>query len=437
MKPDLANYPLMMTSHFPLSPRRSSLLAVAALLLAAAGTAPAQILIGPLGEAAGPSTPGFPTSVGGGFPTSGMGTGDVGGEARRFKYSFRLNVTALYDSNIFISKTNRVHDYEFTITPGVTLGWGDVFGRTRNYLRLDYAPSFQLFANNSSQNNIGQNLLIDGKYSTGKATWRFAELFTISNGANTDIGNRVPSQLSATTLGVNYVLSDKTNIDLAANFAYQGYQNQLDTMTVSGAGYFNYVYSPKLTIGLGVVGGLQTVNGPDSPDQTFEQANLQVIYQATGKISVNAIVGAEFRQFSGARSGYVTPVFTLSGVYVPFDGTTITLAAFRRIQPSSSLVGQSFTSTGFTLSFRQRFYQRLYLTGSGTFENSYYFANVPQAIAARNSNYISGSIGLDYFVREGWTVGAFYLNRQSFGNQAAAPFDFIDHQVGIRSTVSF
>ncbi len=435
MEPDLTNYPLMMTLPFRFLPRRTSLLAVAALLLAAAGTARAQILIGPLGEAAGPSTPGFPTSVGGGFPTS--GTGDVGGEARRFKYSFRLNVTALYDSNIFISKTNRVHDYEFTITPGVTLGWGDVFGRTRNYLRLDYAPSFQLFANNSSQNNIGQNLLIDGKYSTGKATWRFAESFQVLNGAETDVGNRVTRQITATTLGVNYLLSDKTNIDLSGSFAYQGFERQLNTWTLSGAGYFNYVYSPKLTVGIGVVGGLTTITGPNSPDQTFEQVNVQMTYQATGKISILATVGTEFRQFSGARSDYISPVFTLSGVYQPFDGTTITLAAFRRIQPSSALVGQSFNSTGFTLSFRQRFYQRLYLTGSGTFENSAYFANVPQAIAARNSNYLSGSIGLDYFVREGWTVGAFYLNRQSFGNQAAAPFDFIDHQVGIRSTVSF
>ena len=83
------------------------------------------------------------------------------------------------------------------------------------------------------------------------------------------------------------------------------------------------------------------------------------------------------------------------------------------------------------------FYRRFYLTGSGTFENSGYFANVPQASAARNSNYVSGSIGVDYYVREGWTVGAFYLNRQSSGNAAAAPYDFIDHQVGVRSTISF
>lgn len=417
-----------------MSRRRSTLLAAAAMIVAAGATADAQILIGPLGEAAGPSTLGFPTTVGG-YPAS--ATGEVGGEARRFKYSFRLTLGALYDSNIFISKTNRVHDYEFTITPGVTLGWGDVFGRTRNYLRLDYAPSFQFFANHSSQDNIGQNLLIDGKYTTGKATWRVAESFQVLNGANTDVGNRVTRQITATTLGVNYLLSDKTNIDVSANFAYQGFHRQLNTWTLSGAGYFNYVYSPKLTVGLGVVGGLTTVTGPNNPDQTFEQTNLQVSYQATGKISLNATVGVEFRQFSGVRSDYVTPVFTLSGVYQPFDGTTVTLAGFRRIQPSSSLVGQNFTSTGFTLSFRQRFYQRLYLTGSGTFENSYYSANVPQAIAVRNSNYLSGTIGLDYYVREGWTVGAFYLNRQSFGNAAAAPFDFLDHQVGVRSTISF
>ncbi len=398
-------------------------------------SARAQILIGPLGQAAGPPTPGFPTTVGG-YPTL-PGTSNTMGEANRFKYSFRLDLSALYDTNIFISNSNRVADYEFTITPGVTMGFGDVFRRAGNFIRLDYAPSFQFFARNSSQNNIGQAFLLDGQYNSGKATWRFAQSIQVLNGADTDAGTRVTRQIYATTIGVSYLVSDKTFIDLAANFAYQHFDNELDTWTLSGSGYFNYIYSPKLTIGIGVVGGYTSVSGNVDPNQTFEQVNLKATYQATGKIQLNATVGVQFMQFSGARSAYVTPVFSLSGVYQPFDGTTATVTAARRVQPSSSLEGQNFITTGVTVAVRQRFLQRVYLTVSGAFENSLYFAIVPQANATRNQNYISGSVGLDYFVREGWTVGAFYLNRQAFGNAASAPYNFIDQQVGVRSTISF
>jgi hypothetical protein len=398
-------------------------------------SARAQILIGPLGQAAGPPTPGFPTTAGG-YPLSSSGSNTMG-EANRFKYSFRVDLNALYDNNIFISSTNKVSDYEFTITPGVTMGFGDVFRRARNYIRLDYAPSFQFFARNPGENNIGQNFLLDGQYNSGKATWRLAQSIQVLNGADTDAGTRVTRQIYATTIGLSYLVSDKTFIDVSANYAFQHYDNELNDGTISGSAYFNYIYSPKLTIGLGMVGGYTTVSGNVDPDQTFEQVNFKMTYQATGKISFVGTVGVQFMQFSGARSSYVTPVFSLSGVYQPFDGTTFTLTAARRTNVSSVLEGQNYTSTGVNVAMRQRFIQRLYLTLSGGFENSAYFAIVPQANATRNTNYLTASIGLDYMLREGWTIGAFYLNRQSFGNAASAPYDYTDSQVGVRSTISF
>ena len=413
----------------------SSLAVLAGIATLLASAVQAQILIGPLGASAGPSVPGFLTTVGG-YPASPSGSNTMG-EANRFKYSFRLNLSALYDSNIFISKTNPVHDYEFVITPGVTLGWGDIFNRGRNFIRLDYSPSFTFFARNSSQNYVGQNALLDGQYNSGKATWRFALSVVTANGANTDVGTRVPQQVYATTVGVSYIVSDKTFLDVSGSYAYNTVKNQLDTWTLSGAGYFNYIYSPKLTIGIGVVGGLQTVSGPDNPDQTFEQINLKASYQLSGKISLNGTVGYEFRQYSGAQSSSSTPVFMLSAIYQPFDGTTFTLSAARRIQASNSLVGQNYTSTGFTLGWRQRFYQRFFSTISTSVENDNYTSNVPQALASRNQNFLSVNVGLDYFVREGWTVGISYMNRQSYGNAAAAPYDFTQYQVGLRSTLSF
>src|SRR5262249_25503516 len=211
--------------------RAAAKLAAAIVFAASISSAQAQILIGPLGQAAGPPTPGFPTTVGG-YPTL-PGSANTMREANRFKYNLRLDLTALYDTNIFISNTNRVADYEFTITPGITMGFGDVFRRKTNYIRLDYAPSFQLFARNPSQNNVGQSFLLDGLYNSGKATWRFAQSIQVLNGADTDVGTRVTRQLYATTIGVSYLVSDKTFVDFSGNFAYTHYDNELDNWTAS------------------------------------------------------------------------------------------------------------------------------------------------------------------------------------------------------------
>ena len=76
------------------------------------------------------------------------------GEPRRFHYELRLTVRGVWDDNIFISHTNRVSDYYFAIEPEITIGVGDMEGRNRSYLRLDYMPSAILFVDHSDRRRI-------------------------------------------------------------------------------------------------------------------------------------------------------------------------------------------------------------------------------------------------------------------------------------------
>ncbi len=62
-------------------------------------------------------------------------------EGGLFHYQLGLTVRGVWDDNIFISHTNKVSDYYFAIEPMITIGVGDVAGRNRSYLRLDYMPS--------------------------------------------------------------------------------------------------------------------------------------------------------------------------------------------------------------------------------------------------------------------------------------------------------
>src|SRR5215217_191937 len=73
------------------------------------------------------------------------------GEPRRFHYLFSLTVRGVWDDNVFLSHTNKVSGYYFAIEPVITIGWGDIAGQSRSYLRLDYMPSAILFVDHSDQ----------------------------------------------------------------------------------------------------------------------------------------------------------------------------------------------------------------------------------------------------------------------------------------------
>ncbi len=420
-----------------------SLIAGAAGLFCAGGLcdfAQAQILTGRIDRVAGPSVPTFPTAYGtNGFqlaPNANGGT--IMGEYRRFRYGFRVNLSATYDDNIFIARSNRRGDWLFLIEPGIFLGWGNVAGG--NYFKLDYAPGFTFFEKNSDQNNLEHRFRLEGGYYFGKLSLRIAQSIDVLHGADTQSGNRVSRNIYLTTLGVGYAITGKTSVDLGFTYSLNDYRNQIDNSTYGGSVYFNYTPGGKWTYGLG--GGVNhtTVSGLNGVDQNSENINFRANYQATGKLAFNASVGVEIRQFGGSRSNEVTPLFELGAIYQPFDGTTVTLRAGRRTSPSSVLGGQNFIPTNFTLSLRQRFIQRLFFSASVGFENSSYYATVPSStgvVSGRSDNYYTVSLGLDYAVREGLSVGAFYTHRENAGNSLSQPFVFSNNQYGARVSLSF
>lgn len=405
--------------------------AAATLLAVVSGSGQAQILTTNPGQLAGPSVPGYPTPLGSSNPNQVMG------EARRFKYAFRLNLSATYDDNIFIARGNKIGDWVFVVEPAITFGVGDVFGRGGNYLRVDYQPGFSFFSENSSQNNIQHAFRVNGAYTLNRLSLSFGQSIQVINGADTDAGTRVSRNVYQTTLGMNYAITGKTSVDVGLNYTYNSYKNQVDSDSLGGNIYFNWIYSPKWTFGLGGSIASTRVEGPFSPDQLSEQINFRANYQATGKLAFNGSIGVEFRQFDGARDGTATPVFELGMVYQPFDGTTITLRGGRRVQSSSTLVGQNFTTTSFGLTFRQRFIQRIFLTAGVQYENSAYTENFAGIISGRNDNYVTFNVGLDYTVREGLSLGAFYTHRENSGNNQSRPFEFSNNQYGVRASLSF
>jgi len=299
---------------------------------------------------------------------------------------------------------------------------------------------------------VQQLIHLEGQHRFSKLTVKFGEEIAILDGtdlrtlgdlsspggqANLDVSARTRFQTYNTRIEASYDLSGKTFLSSEVDSSITAYDssNLFSSEVVSGNLFMNYRYSDKLAVGIGGTGGYDLVDG-SNPDQTFEQANARIGYQATGKISLNVSGGIEFRQFeNNSRGEYISPVFEVNASYQPFDGTTVALSGSRRTYNSAVLAGQDFAGTMITVDLRQRLLQRFYFAVSGGYQNSDYFSTVNGVVANRRDNYYFAEPSLEFSITRFWTVGGYYLRRQN--NTSLQSFSFYDNQFGFRTTLKF
>ena len=368
-------------------------------------------------------------------------------EPRRFHYVLRLTVRGVWDDNIFISHTNKVSDYYFAIEPSISLGWGDMEGRSRSYLRLDYMPSVILFVDHSDQDAFNQYIHLEGGYSSGRLTLSLSEDIAILESANlnsfydttglwanTDASAPTRVNIFYTRARAAYQLTGKMWLQAELDSPSYAYPNHISDYTIAGGLYLYYNVRPKLSVGIGGTFGYTWVDDP-STNQSFEQINLRLNYEVTGKLSLYASAGVEFRQFDGNRNTYDSPVFEVGLGYHPFDGMYISLVAGRRIYPSGYVEDQDFGATYVAARFQQRLFHRVYLGLGAGYEHSNYFTTDRDVNATRDEDYWFIEPSVDVLITRWLSAGVYYLHRQDSSNQDF--FDWEDNQVGVRATVRF
>ncbi len=383
--------------------------------------------------------------------TTGNGNSSEGGTLtqtpRRFQYNFSVTARGVYDDNVNISSFNRMSDFYFAIEPSIFLGFGG--SGSDNSLSLIYRPSLFLFADNSQYDTVQHLIRLQGGHIFGRLSLSASQNIQILDGpdlnsisdptghnANIDVGGRTKHNIYTSALNGSYQLTGKLFLSGAGNFAIDDYSgSQIGSQNFSGNLFINYNYSPKLVVGVGGTAGYNTVQN-SSPDQTYEQVNARLSYNATGKVSFSATGGGEFRQFgNNGRSTYFSPVYTLGASYQPFNGTSISLSGTRHTANSASLAGQDYASTDIHLGVSQRFMQRASLGVAVGYENANYFSTISGFTATRNDDYYYIEPTVDVNVTRYWSVGAYYLHRQD--TSSFSFFSFYDNQVGLRTTVRF
>src|SRR5881392_4135982 len=385
----------------------------------------------------------------GGFSTKNVATGEgpSSGEPRRFHYALQLTVRGVWDDNIFISHTDQKSDYFFAIEPQITIGVGDIEGRSRSYLRLDYMPSAILFVDHSDEDAFNQLIHLEGGYSTGRlrlslmadiALLESANLNSLVDTtglwANTDASAPTRVNIFDTRLRAQYDLTGKVYLQGEVDSSIFFYPNHISSYTLSGGLYIYYNWLPKVSVGIGGTAGYDWVDDPTA-NQSFEQVNLRLNYDVTAKFNLYASGGVEFRQFDGERGEYTSPVFEVGLIHHPFDGTSFTLAAGRRIYNSGFLDNQDFATTYVVGRFQQRLFSRVYFGFGGGYENSDYFATSRNVNSPRDDDYWFIEPSVDVLITRWLSTGVYYLHRQDVSSVDF--FSFYDNQVGVRATLRF
>jgi hypothetical protein len=341
----------------------------------------------------------------------------------RFGYVLHGRVQAQYDSNIFIQSKNEQSDFIFTITPGVAVGLGDFkdqlagadafryrFERyaDKNFLYLDYAPSFVAFADHSEQNSFDQDLRLHGEYNFKKLTMGLRAAYQRVNAPSADIGSRVESSHVSAALTNRYEFSGKTGVE--ANFYYDNQQfdsngdtprqvNFVDSQEYRTEEWLNFHVAPKTTTSVGVAAGY--LERSEGPAETFEQVQLRVLWEASSKLTLSAVAGPELRQIHG-RDEEVNGVFALHATWSPTERAYFHFQTYRDVQPSGA-VGEDFTATGVKLQYHQRLLERYYFDLSGGYERADYSGS--EGFGTRHDDFwsIRSAVGLGL---TRWLTGA-------------------------------
>jgi hypothetical protein len=346
-------------------------------------------------------------------------------QTRPWKFNLHASLDSHYDDNVFISSVAKQSDIVTRLTAGGGFTVGDYTDKHDNYLISDYTGIGELFGRHSNQDAYEQNASIDSLVRLAHLTLHGSFQFQDLADEDIDVGTRTRRQIYTGNFGARYDISDKTYLELTDQVTIANYDLYLDSTDERGGLSFNYLPDPSLTIGLGAMAGILSVQ--DSGSQTYEQllASLQV--DLTSKLTLKASAGVEDRQLQ-TNGDLTTPIFDLAGDYKPLDGLDLTLTAYRRVLNSAFYSGYDYIATGVGVGAAYQFTPRFTLLLGGGYENTSYRSTTTGASISRKDDYFYARPALRYVGSEYWNIELYYYYRKD--NSTLSTSTFEDTQTG-------
>jgi hypothetical protein len=388
---------------------------------------------GAFSTAAGPA----PVSGPGSSPISDLGQ-NLNSAANSTKIPFHVTATLgeVYDNNIF-NGPHKVSDFVTRVSVRGELQLGNLQETDGNYLDAVYVPTLHLYARHSHEDGVDENVDVLYAHHWTRLTLSLEQLYLDTQTTNASIGGLVTTTDYSTTMKADFAYS--TKLDLAAilkqEFISYNESAYTDTREWTGDVHALYHLDSKLSLGLGPRFGYLSIE--DAPNQTYEQILARAVYVLSDKLTFRGEAGGEDRQYrSTLRSDTLTPIFYLSGIYLPFPSTKITANASRRFTPSYNFVGEDYLATNVYLTATQRFLNAYYVGLSAGYENDdYQLVASGDAGPTREDNYFYVQPSLRWSPNGWLQVSAFDRFEEDNSNFDAFAYD--TNQVGVSCSATY
>ena len=347
-----------------------------------------------------------------------------------------LDYQFLYGNGIQSSPGQQQNTIVQQVSPGVLFNLGD-------HWTLDYTPTLYFYSSSSFKNTVDQSVQLG--WGTAYGDWFFSgsQSFASSSDPNVETAAQTDQEIYSTAFNASYQFNDKISLDmgLSQNLNYVGngasptnyLQNLANSKEWSTMDWLNYQFWPRFNAGLGAGFGYTIQDG--SPDSINEQYQARVNWRATDKVSFQLSGGVQDQQYlSGGASALVTPIFSATIQYQPFEQTRLSVSASRTVSPAS-FQNQTTESTGITGDLNQRLLGKLYLDLSGGYSTSQYVASASGLSTSRNDDVYSFNARLTYPLLKRGTVSVFYQYSDNSSSQSGftsgSGFGYTSNQVGL------
>ncbi|MES2660593.1 MAG: hypothetical protein V4689_18350 [Verrucomicrobiota bacterium] len=342
-------------------------------------------------------------------------------------------ISAAYDSNIFLSKTDPKSDMVTRIGPAISYTQGDAKEGEGGFIKFAYQPTGVIYSEHGSNNRIDQEAALTAGWRGKAASLTYIGAARNLGDATAETGRQTERVEIENEILAAWIPREKITVELAAGNLKSDYSDPalFDSSETYGRLGVRYTYSPKTEIGMAYqVGSLRVQGGSD---QTLQQVTAGIAWQPREKIKIALQAGAEQRKSENGTD--VNPVLEGRIDWAPRKGTELYLTGYQRQEASAYYQGQDYNVLGATAGISQRLGGNWTARLEGGREKVSYSRVSGSGTSGRKDAIWFVRPALEYKFTDALDVSLFY--RVSDDSSTAKDFGYSQRLAGIELTYKF
>ena len=356
---------------------------------------------------------------------------------QRWKVFGSISAGYEYDDNLSLDQNDKAGSGFMTVQPSV----GAKYGPMASGLTMDvsYTADLEWYLDNDLGDRVNHDVSTNFDWERGPLRLFGSLAYGSQASANIDAGERIAQDTITTNMGATYEHSEKTSLGVtyATDLLSPEDDSYISSTTQTFGVFADYKVSGKTTLGLGAQYEYQQVGR--GSDSNAYRVLLRSTWAATDRLTLRGEVGPEIREYTDADSGmeaYWNLGIDYKLKFLDTGKTTFSFDVYRDQSASSSLVNQSYTSTGIagTLSYTPA--ERISVNIATGYEFANYTGTSAEVNADRQDQLYFARPSISYSFSRRASMSLFYQWTQnvSEGDQGVG---FERNGYGALFTVSF